>query len=78
VGIESEAQRDLLLSETDAENVVGGKKMLKHTAKHATATPAGPRPPLLIKQDIVYFPVVDTTLPESDCDPDNPANAPVS
>ena len=78
MSIESEAQRDLSLGEADAENVVGGKKALKHTAKHAPVTAAGPRPPLLIKQDILYFPVVDTTLPESDCDPDNPANAPAS
>lgn len=68
MSIETEAHKDLALTDGDADNVVGGKKTRKKTVKHPAAA-AGSRPPLLIKQDIVYYPVVDQTLPPSDCDP---------
>jgi len=42
VSIESDANRDLSLSEEDAEGVVGGKRNLKKTlkTKHPAAAPA--------------------------------------
>lgn len=39
MGIESDAQKDLQLSDEDAESVVGGKK--KKTKKHETRQAAG-------------------------------------
>jgi hypothetical protein len=68
MSIESEAERDLALTDEDAENVVGGKKTVKKAAHHAAATHTAGQP-LMIKQDQVYGPVSDQ-LPESDCDPD--------
>jgi len=38
MGIEQEAERDLSLSDADAENVVGGKKAKKTAAKHTAKT----------------------------------------
>jgi hypothetical protein len=47
VGIESDAQKDLVISGEDADNVVGGKKTRKKSAKH---TAVAPLDPLTIKQ----------------------------
>jgi hypothetical protein len=37
MGIEREAERDLSLTDADAENVAGGKRAKKTAAKHAAA-----------------------------------------
>jgi hypothetical protein len=37
MGIEQEAERDLSLTDADAENVAGGKRAKKTAAKHAAA-----------------------------------------
>jgi hypothetical protein len=43
MGIEQEAERDLSLTDADAEIVAGGKRVKKTAAKHvaATANPVG-------------------------------------
>jgi hypothetical protein len=48
VRIESDAQKDLALSDEDAENVAGGKETRKKSAKHTAAV--APLDPLTIKQ----------------------------
>jgi hypothetical protein len=61
VSIESEAQKDLALSDEDAEGVVGGKKTKK------TATKARTVPYIKVP---AFTGTPDSTLPASDCDPD--------
>jgi hypothetical protein len=68
MSIESEAERDLALTDEDAENVVGGKKTVKKSTHHAGGTHTAGQP-LMIKQDQVYGPVSDT-LPDDNCDPE--------
>jgi hypothetical protein len=67
VSIESEAQRDLSLSDDDAEGIAGGKKT-KKTASHAA--PGHSVPYIKVPG---YTGTPDSTLPESDCDPDEMA-----
>jgi hypothetical protein len=65
VSIEQDAQQDLSLTDEDAEGVAGGKKT-KHTAAKSHAS----------ERVVPYTKVAgftgtpDSTLPESDCDPD--------
>jgi hypothetical protein len=65
VGIETDAEKDLALSDNDAEGIVGGKKAKKTATKHAATT-----------HKVTYINVPgytgtpDDTLPASDCDPD--------
>jgi hypothetical protein len=64
VSIEQDAQKDLALSDEDAEGVAGGKKAKKTAAKAS----AGRKVPYTVVP--AYTGVPDSTLPESDCDPD--------
>ena len=64
MSIESEAQKDLALSDEDAEGVAGGKK----TKKTAAHTAKGHTVPYIKVPAFSGTP--DSTLPESDCDPD--------
>ena len=66
MSIESDAQKDLALSDEDAEGVVGGKKLkvTKHTAASTHSVPYTKVPG--------FTGTPDSTLPESDCDPDAP------
>jgi hypothetical protein len=65
VSIESDAEKDLALSDGDAEGIVGGKKTKKTAAKHAATT-----------HQVTYINVPaysgtpDDTLPASDCEDD--------
>jgi len=61
VSIEQDAQKDLSLTDEEAEGVAGGKK-----AKHTKA--AGHSVPYIKVPGFSGTP--DSTLPESDCDPD--------
>jgi len=63
VSIEQDAQKDLSLSDEEAEGVAGGKKTKQ--AKHAAA---GHSVPYIKVPGFSGTP--DSTLPESDCDPD--------
>jgi len=72
VGIESDAQKDLTLDDSDAENVVGGakkKKKAKAKATHKAAAAAGPR---MIVVPVTGTPVESAPVPD-DCDPGDPA-----
>jgi hypothetical protein len=62
VSIESEAEKDLALSDEDAEGIAGGKK-----TKHATSK--GHTVPYIKVPGFTGTP--DSTLPESDCEPDD-------
>jgi hypothetical protein len=65
VSIEQDAEKDLALSDDDAENIAGGKKT-KHTAtKHHAAERVVP-----YTKVAGFTGTPDSTLPESDCDPD--------
>ena len=67
MSIEADAQKDLALSEKDAEGIVGGKKTKKAAAKHTAARSV----PFIQVPGFTGTP--DSTLPESDCDPDESA-----
>jgi hypothetical protein len=68
VSIEQDAQKDLSPSDEEAEGIVGGRKM-KHTAtKHA----AGGSVQYIKVPGFSGTP--DSTLPESDCGPDDTAS----
>ena len=68
MSIEQDAQKDLSPSDEEAEGIVGGKKM-KHTAtKHA----AGGSVQYIKVPGFSGTP--DSTLPESDCAPDDTAS----
>lgn len=67
MSIETDAQKDLALSDEDAENVAGGKM----TAKKSAAT-APTRPPLFVKQTTVFGPTeVSANSGDDDCAPEN-------
>ncbi len=53
MGIESEADKDLVLGDQDAENVIGGRAVRKTTKRTAAAKPRGP---LMIEQAVTYGP----------------------
>lgn len=67
MSIESEAEKDLALSDEDAEGVAGGKKAKKAKSK------AAPSHAVRYIQVPAYQGTPDTTLPDSDCDPDETA-----
>ena len=67
MGIETDAEKDLALSDGDAEGIVGGKKAKKTAAKHTATT----HPVTYIKVP-GYSGTPDDTLPASDCEPDDP------
>ena len=64
MGIETDAEKDLALSDDDAEGIVGGKKTKKVAAKHATTHK------VTYINVPAYSGTPDDTLPASDCDPD--------
>jgi hypothetical protein len=70
--IDSDAQQDLELSETDADSVVGGNKAQKKSAHHkAGHAAAASRGPLMIKQTVTYGPTeVSANSGDDDCAPD--------
>jgi hypothetical protein len=71
MSIENEADKDLALSETDAENVAGGRMVSKKTAKHKAPThKAKTYPVTYINANAPIGPVDDsgTTAWSDDCD----------
>jgi hypothetical protein len=66
VSIEQDAQQDLSLTDQDAEGVAGGKKTKKTAAKHKAS---GASVPYIKVPGFTGTP--DSTLPESDCEPDD-------
>ena len=67
MSIETDAQKDLALSDEDGENVVGGKKAAKKSVDAAGR-------PLLIKQSTTFGPTeVSANSGDDDCAPENSA-----
>jgi hypothetical protein len=66
VSIESDADKDLALSDGDAEGIVAGKKSKKAAAKHV----ATHKVPYIVVP--AYSGPPDDSLPDSGCDPDDP------
>jgi hypothetical protein len=69
VSIEADAQKDLALTDGDADGVVGGKRSKKAAVKHKAA-PAHQVPFIQMPG---YSGTPDDTLPPSDCEPDETA-----
>jgi len=65
VSIEQEAEKDLALSEDDADGIVGGKRTKKAGASHASSHVV----PFIKVPKFSGTP--DDTLPPSDCAPDD-------
>ena len=67
MSIESEAQKDLALSDDDAEGVVGGDK-----AQHKVHKSEARTEPLMIKQTQTFGPTeVSANSGDDDCAPEN-------
>ena len=71
MGIDADSQQDLALNEEDAENVVGGTKKKKATAKKPSA------PKMINVQGAPAGGAVEYVQPPDECDPDyqDPATA---
>ena len=67
MSIEADAQKDLALTDGDADGVVGGKRSKKAAAKHKTA----PARQVSYTYLPAYSGTPDDTLPPSDCEPDD-------